>query len=113
MELKGLEQNENPLFKRKAITATVFSEITPSKKEIKDQIAKKISSKPELIIVEGIHGRFGSKEFKITANVYASEEDLRSTEPRSKKEEIPGELASAAEPTPEIQPEDKPEEAKE
>ena len=123
MELKILEQNENPLFKRKAITAVATSEIAPSNEEVKKQIADKTSSKPELVIIEGIHGSFGSKEFKITAKIYASEEDLKNTEPKAKEKKVgegeateaapaapaaaPEKPASADKPTPEVQPDNK------
>ena len=81
-----LEKKENLLFNRKEIKADVESEITPSRKDIKELISEKLSTSPENIKIKNILGKFGSKIFRITANIYASEQDKDNVEPKSKRD---------------------------
>ena len=66
--------------------ANVGAEVTPSKQEVKKLISEKFSVPLEAIRLKGIHGKFGSKVFRIEANVYSSAEDKEKTEPKTKKE---------------------------
>jgi len=105
MELKITNQKDNPLFKRNEIEGNVNAEITPSRQEIKKLISEKFSTAPEAIKIKGIHGKFGSKSFRIQANVYASAEDKEKTEPKTKKE-IEEEKKAAETPKEEPKPEE-------
>ena len=113
MELKILNETENALFKRKEIVVTTEAEAVPSEVEVAKALAEKFSSTEDAVKVKTIKGNFGSKEFKIVANVYSSKEDLESTEPQPKKKDG-DEPAPAEKPAEEETPkEDKPaEEAK-
>jgi ribosomal protein S24E len=136
MKLEIINQKENPLFKRKEIEAEVEAEVTPNKREIQKLISEKFSTAPEAVKIKGIHGKFGSKLFRIEANVYSSAEDKEKTEPKIKKKieaesrtkgsappmdkEQPAEQAPAPVETPKEEPkqevapiEQKPEEPKE
>jgi len=114
--LKIIQENENTLYKRKEIKATVEAKVTPSNKEVEDMLVKKFSSQPENIVIKGIYGEFGSKEFKINANIYETAEDRKKIEPVSKKEvkaeakpvEAPVEEAPAEEPKAEEVKEEEP-----
>jgi ribosomal protein S24E len=86
MELKIIEENENPLFKRKEVVVAVEAESVPSNAEVAKALAEKFSSPEEAIRVRTIKGNFGVKEFKIVANIYGSKEDLEATEQKSKKD---------------------------
>ncbi len=86
MELKIIDKKDNLLFNRKEIEASVGAEVTPRRQEIKELISEKLSIPPEVIKLKGIHGKFGSKNFTIKANVYNSIEDKEKIEPKSKKE---------------------------
>jgi ribosomal protein S24E len=86
MELKILTEKENPFFNRKEIVADIESDITPKIKEAEELISKKFSTSPENVKVRGIKGKFGSKNFIITANVYSSKEERDKTKAKSKKE---------------------------
>jgi ribosomal protein S24E len=80
-----LKEKENLLFKRKEIEATLISEIAPKKEAILKMISEKFSTPEENIKIKKIHGKFGSKVFKLTANIYGSKEDQERTEIKSKK----------------------------
>jgi ribosomal protein S24E len=86
MGLKILTEKENPFFNRKEIEANIEADITPKKSEAEELISKKFSISPENVKVKGIKGKFGSKDFIITANVYSSKEHKNKTEAKSKKE---------------------------
>jgi len=86
MELKIINQKENPLFNRKEIEFNSRAEVTPSKQEVQKLISEKLSAPIEAIKLKGIHGKFGSKNFTIKANIYNSIEDKERIEPKSKKE---------------------------
>ena len=83
---KIIQEKENPLFDRKEIEFEISSEIAPSKTEIEKLAYEKLSAPEGSIKVKQILGGFGSKDFKIVANVYKSKEDLEKTEFKSKKE---------------------------
>jgi ribosomal protein S24E len=83
---KILKEKENPLFNRKEIQASVEAEITPTNVDVKKLISEKFSAQIENIKIKNILGRFGSKTFTITANIYSSKEDKDNIEPKSKKE---------------------------
>ena len=83
---KILEEKENPLFNRKEIQASIESQVTPSNSDIKKLISEKFSTQIENIKVKKILGKFGSKTFKIFANIYTSKKDKEDIEPKSKKE---------------------------
>ena len=112
MELKIINQKENPLFKRNEIEASIEAEVTPNKQEVKKLISEKFSIPPETIKLKGIHGKFGSKTFRVRANVYNSAEDKEKTEPKTKKEveaeKKAAEVKAATEQAPAQEPEPTP-----
>ncbi len=89
MEFEIIEEKENPLFKRKEIQVNLDAQTTPSRNEMTESIAQKFSTQPENISLKGIHGRFGSKNFIINANIYSSKEEKEKTEPKRKKNQTP------------------------
>ena len=86
MKLKITNQTENKLFNRKEIQAEIKSDSTPNKTEVLKLLGKETYAPEQNIQIKGIHGKFGSKTFIITANIYASKEDKEKTEQKSKKE---------------------------
>jgi len=104
MEIKIIEEKENFLFNRKEIQASIKAEIVPSRTETEKLIAEKFSTKIENIKIKKIHGRFGSKNFLVIANIYSSEEDKNKLEGKA-KEEKPVETPAEPEQTkPEAEP---------
>ncbi|HPD82093.1 MAG TPA: hypothetical protein PK357_03265 [Candidatus Pacearchaeota archaeon] len=85
MALKIIKEEENPVFNRKEISFEIYSEITPTHKEILEHISKKLSIPEENVKVKKIAGKFGSKNFIIDANVYTSKEEKDKTEKKLKK----------------------------
>jgi len=84
---KIISERENPLYDRKEVEFTVDAEITPSREEVKKFISKKFSCGLEASRTKGIYGGFGSKTFTIKVNIYKSEEDKKSIEPKSKRDQ--------------------------
>ena len=85
MELKIIQEKENPLFNRKEIQMSVETEVTPSNSDIEKLICEKFSTPIENIKIKKILGKFGSRTFTIIANIYASKEDKNHVEPEKKK----------------------------
>ncbi|MGA2130090.1 MAG: 30S ribosomal protein S24e [Candidatus Pacearchaeota archaeon] len=96
MEIKILEEKNNPLFGRKEVKGTVESEINPSRVQILEVISKKFSSPVENIKIKNIRGNFGKKTFTIEANVYTSEKEKNIVEVKKKKEGAVKEKAAPA-----------------
>ena len=84
--LRMHKETENPLMKRKEVEFYVKSETAPSYLDALSFIAKHFSTSPETIRIKRINGKFGSRNFLVSANVYHSEKDLDNTESFSKKE---------------------------
>jgi len=82
--LKIIKETDNPLFNRKEIQMEINADVTPSHSEVEDLISKKLSTDKENVKIKKIHGKFGSRDFLITANVYKSPEDKDKTEPKPK-----------------------------
>ena len=80
------KEKENPLFNRKEIQAEIESDTSPKKTDVLKLLCEKFSVSDGNIKIKGIHGKFGSKSFKITANIYVSKEDKEKTEHKTKKE---------------------------
>ena len=120
MQLEITQQNENALFKRKEVQAIAKANSIPSKEEVKKVLSEKLSSPEEGIRIMYIKGKFGIKEFEISAHVYASKQDRDATEKMSKKEKEAEKKAEEAKAVPEentsqeqsANEEPKPEEAK-
>ncbi len=86
MELKIINEKKNPLFNRKEVILEIESEVTPSHAEAEKIISEKFKTFPEAFKIKKIHGNFGSKVFKISANIYPSKEEKENTEAKTKKE---------------------------
>jgi len=82
--LKVINQRENPLFNRKEVQINVEINVAPKTKEAEELVAKHFLSQPENVKIRKIKGRFGSKSFTISANIYNSKEDKDQIE-KSKK----------------------------
>jgi len=83
---KIVSEKTNILFERKEIKATVYAEITPSKQEVEKLLIEKLPTTLDVLKLERIKGKFGSKTFEITAKVYKSKEDKENIERKTKQE---------------------------
>lgn len=89
MNLKIIEEKEEPLLFRKIIKAELYFEgaSTPSNAELKKALAKQTKADEKLLVIKNIYTKFGSTEAVATAYLYTSKEEMEKIEPRSKKEE--------------------------
>ena len=86
MKIKSKNEIKNPVFDRRELQLVVESEVSPSSKEMITLIAKEFSAPEDAVKLKGIYGSFGSREFKVGANVYPSKEAKDDIERRTKKE---------------------------
>jgi ribosomal protein S24E len=84
--IKVINQRENPLFNRKEAEVMIESDVAPKISEAEAFIAKEFSAHADNVKIRKIKGRFGSKNFMITANIYNSKEDKDKIEKKSKKD---------------------------
>ncbi len=86
MEFEIKNKKENTLLKRHEITGelTFTGAATPSNKQLQEELAKKLSVAPELIIIRHIYGGFGSGKATFEAVAYASKEQMDKIEPKKK-----------------------------
>ena len=85
---KIVEEKQNPIFNRREIKIIIDSDRTPSKEDSLKTLSEKFSISPECITIKTIKGKFGRKEFIITANLYKSESIKNKIEPKLKKKEV-------------------------
>ena len=85
MDLKIIEQKENPLFKRKEVLAEMNFDSAPSKENARNLVSEKFSASPEKTEIKKISGKFGSHRFFIRAFIYESEEEKNILEKKPHK----------------------------
>jgi len=83
--LKIVRQIENPLFKRQEVEVNFESNVPPKMQEAEELLAKEFSTNAENVKIKKISGSFGSRVFKITANIYSLKEDKDKTEIKKKE----------------------------
>lgn len=89
MSLKILSKKRNELFKREEVTAEMqVKTATPSRKETLDELTKATGLTSEVIAIDEIKQKFGSKTATITAKIYDSSEDLKQFEPEYKLKRV-------------------------
>ena len=86
MKTEIIDEKKNPLFNRKEIILEIESNAVPSHVEAEKIVSEKFKSSPDALKIKKIAGKFGSRVFKISANVYSSKEEKESIEAKSKKE---------------------------
>lgn len=88
--MKIINTKEQILLNRTEINSTVeYKNLkTPSRKELKEQIAKHMKTTIDLITIEKIRSEFGKNEIKILAHVYKDQETLKKFQIKKKKEQL-------------------------
>jgi len=77
MDINLLKERDTPLLSRKRCTLDVnFKGATPSRKQIRDEIAKKLKADPELTVVRHIYTRHGVEKARVITNIYTKKEDM-------------------------------------
>jgi small subunit ribosomal protein S24e len=84
MDLKLIKEKDYPLLSRKRVTFTgEASGATPSRLELKDNVAKLLKKKPEEVVIRHVYTKFGNKNIKIIAHAYNSEKELLDVEDKT------------------------------
>ena len=100
MEIKIIEDKEQPLLNRREVTAEVeFPAQTPSRLELRSKLAEILKSQENLVVVVKIDVDFGFRKAKVLTHVYTKEDDLSNIEPKHTiKRHEPKEKAEKAKP---------------
>lgn len=89
--MKNIKEKEMPLLGRKRITIEFESagQPTPAKSFVKEEIAKKYNTKPELVAIRHVYTNFGNSKAKVIAHIYNDENTLKFLEPeKGKKKKV-------------------------
>ncbi len=119
MSIEIQSQEKKPLLLREEIkAAATFKGATPSRQDVKKEIASKLKKDEKLVVVKNIITKYGEEKAEIIAHVYENEKDLQeieqeSTIKRNTPKKAEGEEAAAEAPAEEKAEEKPAEEAKE
>ena len=97
MQTQKFKEVDMPLLARKRVKFEIDhpANSTPSKAFIKEEIAKKYNTKPELIAIRHVYTRFGLQKAKVIAHIYKDEATLKALEPPKGKKSEPKKKAPA------------------
>jgi small subunit ribosomal protein S24e len=81
MEIKVIEEKENPILNRREIKFVVEHDgPTPSRKNVVEKIAATMNSKVGLVMVDSLKSEFGKRETLGYAKIYETEERAKEVE---------------------------------
>ncbi|NYT00284.1 MAG: 30S ribosomal protein S24e [Methanocellales archaeon] len=81
MNIEVIEKKVNPLLKRLEIMFKVDHEgATPSREEVRKNLAAMLNEKKELVIIERMRSEYGKRETHVYAKIYKSEKLLKEIE---------------------------------
>lgn len=80
MEIKDLKQHDTALPRKEIVATITYPNTTPSRLQIKEKIASKANTKPELLIIKQIKPVYGEKKSTITAYAYKDETSMKDIE---------------------------------
>ncbi len=84
MEVKINKDDKQVLLDRRTITGTVFfpEKSIPSRKDLRDELAKELKADAGLIVIKKIDSIFGSTKAEFEAHVYEKEDVKNKLEPK-------------------------------
>ena len=85
MKLEIISKKQNPLMKRREVTFRVEHSQTggtPSRAEVRKQLASLLKTKPELVYVKNMETKRGTMIAVGEANVYETDEQAKFVEPK-------------------------------
>ena len=86
MKINILNEENKPLLSRTEINAEIeFEGSTPSKEEVKKEIAKQKKKNEELVVVKNIYNKFGLNKAKSLIYIYEQKKDMEMIEPKQRK----------------------------
>lgn len=78
MDIKIVEQRENPLFSRNEVKFLVtFTGATPSRKDVKQALCEKLGSDARKTVIDELLQGFGKMEIKGYAKIYNDENAMK------------------------------------
>ncbi|MBI5002324.1 hypothetical protein HZC31_02995 [Candidatus Woesearchaeota archaeon] len=81
MDVEVKKQAKLPLLSRERVTGfTYFEGTTPSMKDVKQMLAKKIKANEAHVVVRHIYQKYGEQKAKFIAHVYENNEMLKKFE---------------------------------
>ncbi|HNR57532.1 MAG: 30S ribosomal protein S24e [Methanothrix sp.] len=81
MEIKVIEEKNNPMLKRREVKFVVSHDgPTPSRKSVIEKIAATMNSKVGLVMVDSLKSEFGKRETVGYAKIYDTEERAKEVE---------------------------------
>ena len=86
MEILNKHETKNPLFRRKEVKFEIKTDIAPKREDVQKLISEKFSCKPEVIRINIIKGVYGTRLFKVEADIYDSADFFKKYVRKSKKE---------------------------
>jgi ribosomal protein S24E len=90
-----LKDARNDLLKRREIEAVDNVDSNPGFENSKKNIAEKLKTQEENIVVKNVTGKFGSDDFLINAFIYDSKDEMTKVEPRKKEKKSAAGAAGA------------------
>ena len=88
MELKIIGKTDKPYLGRKEIVLKGRAATTPSKAELKEEVAKLSSTAPEMVVIKKVNQQFGRQDFEVSAYAYDNEKSMKEFEKEKKKKEV-------------------------
>lgn len=116
MKLEIKKERDTPLLSRKRVTLVgEYERSTPSRIDIRKEVAKKVNAKENLVVIKHIYTKYGSHKAKIIAHVYSNEDEMKKIEEEVllKKQVPKGEGGQKEKPKEDKPKEEKKEEKKE
>jgi len=86
MEMKVVQEKENPLFSRKELVLEIKSNSVPKREDVLKEVSKKFSAGEDLIRIQSIKGKFGVQIFSAIVDVYSSKKEFERVVKKTKKE---------------------------
>lgn len=84
MSIEIKKQTKVPLLNRERVTGNVyFEETTPSRMDIKKELAKKVNVAENTVVVRHIYGKYGMRKAKVIAHIYDNAETMKKFEPHT------------------------------
>lgn len=81
MKLEVIKERETPLLSRTRVTLGLeYEGATPSRLQLRKEVAAKLKSDENLVILKHIYTRFGQHRAKIIAHIYKNLDDLKRIE---------------------------------
>ena len=110
MNINILTDEKRPALNRREITAKLlYEKETPSRKNIRREVAKKFGVKEEMVVVKLINPEFGTPAANLEVHIYDDEKALKELEGKYMfKRHTPKEKKAEAAPTPAPAPAEKP-----